>query len=81
MLSKTRKWKFRIQHIFNAIAENCSFVKDMTYEDFCRDPKTLKAVVWNLTIIGEAARHVPPSIEVAKCERQRVVRGSVRLDF
>ena len=36
MPSKTRKWKFRIQPIFNAIAENCSFVKDMTYEDFCR---------------------------------------------
>jgi uncharacterized protein with HEPN domain len=48
MSSKPRSWKFRIQHILDTIAENTSYVRDMTYRDFCADVKTLKAVVWNV---------------------------------
>jgi len=62
---RPRKWKFRIRHILDAIAENSGYVGHMTYEGFCRDTKTVKAVVWNLVIIGEAARLVPPEIEAA----------------
>lgn len=34
----------------------------MSLDDFQNDPKTLMAVVAELTIIGEAARHVPDEI-------------------
>jgi uncharacterized protein with HEPN domain len=63
MSSKPRQWKFRIRHILDAIAENTSYVRGLTYHDFCVDSKTLKAVVWNLVIIGEAARLIPSDIE------------------
>jgi uncharacterized protein with HEPN domain len=65
MSSRPRRWKFRIRHILDAIAENSGYVGDMSYEEFCRDTKTVKAVVWNLVIIGEAARLVPFEIETA----------------
>ena len=35
MLSETSKWKFRIQHILNAIAESQDFIGSMSYESFC----------------------------------------------
>jgi uncharacterized protein with HEPN domain len=65
MSSKPRHWKLRIRHILGAIAENRQYTSGMTFEQFVRDPKTLKAVVWNLTMIGEAARHVPAEVEAA----------------
>ena len=37
----------------------------MSYEDFHKDQRTIDAVVRKLTIIGEAANHVPDAI----CER------------
>jgi uncharacterized protein with HEPN domain len=65
MSSRRRQWKFRIRHILDAIAENSSYVRGMTYSVFCADSKTMKAIVWNLVIIGEAARLIPPDIEEA----------------
>jgi len=65
MSSRPRTWKFRIRHILDAIAENTSYVSGVTYDTFCADSKTLKAVVWNLVIIGEAARLIPPDVEQA----------------
>jgi hypothetical protein len=61
MSFRPRQWKFRIRHILDAIAENSSY----TYGDFCADSKTMKTIVWNLVIIGEAARLIPPDIEKA----------------
>ena len=90
MLSETSKWKFRIQHILNAIAESRDFIGTMTYESFCTDAKTLKAVVWNLTVIGEAARHVPAHVEAAFPEipwpqlrgmRNHIVHAYDRIDW
>src|SRR5690349_11604594 len=63
MSSKPRKWKMRIQHILDAIAENLSYTDGVNYEQFGEDLKTLKAIVWNLTSIGEAARHIPSTVE------------------
>jgi len=65
MSSIPRKWKYRIRHLLEAIAECQSFTAGMTIEQFGADAKTLKAVVWNLMIMGEAARHIPAEIEAA----------------
>lgn len=54
----------RIQHILAAITENLSYTDGINYEQFGDDQKTLKAIVWNLTIIGEAARHIPSDVEL-----------------
>jgi uncharacterized protein with HEPN domain len=68
MSSTPRKWKYRIRHLLEAIAECQRFTAGMTEEQFGADAKTLKAVVWNLTIMGEAARQIPADIEAAYAE-------------
>jgi uncharacterized protein with HEPN domain len=62
----------------------------MTYGEFCQDTKTLKAVVWNLMMMGEAARYVPPDIVAAFPEipwqqmrgmRNHIVHGYDQIDL
>ncbi|HAO22821.1 MAG TPA: hypothetical protein DCQ37_21625 [Desulfobacteraceae bacterium] len=49
------------------IAESCifieEFVKDMDFEQFLNDEKTLSAVIRKLEIIGEAAKNIPDSVK------------------
>lgn len=62
MSSGRPKWKFRIRHMLDGIAECRSFVSGMSEEQLGDDKRTLYAVVWTLTMIGEAARHVPQEV-------------------
>ncbi len=59
MSSAKGKWKFRIQHILEAIASCRGFLGGLTEEQLAGDRKTLHAITWDLLTIGEAARHVP----------------------
>jgi uncharacterized protein with HEPN domain len=90
MSSKPGRWKLRIRHILAAIAENLAYTAGVPFEQFGADPKTLKAVVWNLTTIGEAARHVPAQVETAYPEvpwtkirgmRNHIVHGYDVIDW
>jgi uncharacterized protein with HEPN domain len=38
------------------------YTKDLDYDQFVRDDKTFDAVMRNLEIIGEAAKHVPQEL-------------------
>ena len=84
-----RPWHERIQDILAAVAEIEAFVAGLTRDQFLADAKTLKAVVADLTIIGEAARHVPDAIVDAHPEipwplmtgmRHRIVHGYYQVD-
>jgi uncharacterized protein with HEPN domain len=57
-----REWTFRIQDILDAVEKIQRFTAGTTLEVFERDEKLIDAVVHNLTIIGEAANHVPSEI-------------------
>jgi uncharacterized protein with HEPN domain len=57
-----RKWPRRIEDILDAISEIQVFVRGQSREDFCRDTKTLKAVMADLAVIGEAAGHIPDDV-------------------
>nr|WP_242042157.1 HepT-like ribonuclease domain-containing protein [Leptolyngbya sp. FACHB-541] len=46
-----------------AIAEIHEFTAELTFEEFQEDRKTVRAVLYNLAIIGEAVRSIPPEIE------------------
>jgi uncharacterized protein with HEPN domain len=89
MSSEHRAWSFRIRHILEAIAESRAFVAGMSFAEFCDDLRTLKAVVWNLAMIGEAARHVPETVQKASPDvpwqdmrgmRNHIVHGYDRID-
>ncbi len=90
MSSDPRHWKLRIRHMLDAIAENLQYTAGMSFEQLGSDPKTLKAVVWNVTMIGEAARHIPADLEAAHPEvpwakirgmRNHIVHGYDVIDW
>jgi uncharacterized protein with HEPN domain len=58
-----RDWKLRLEDILEAIARIDRYVAGMDYEAFRADDKTTDAVVRNLEVIGEAARHVPEEMQ------------------
>ena len=57
-----RLWKHRITDIIDSIKKIHEYVNLMEFEDFQRDDKTIDAVIRNLIIIGEAARHIPDEV-------------------
>jgi uncharacterized protein with HEPN domain len=57
-----RRWDIRIRDMLAAIEKIYSYTTHYNYQTFEGDSKTIDAVVRNLEIIGEAARHVPDDI-------------------
>lgn len=57
-----RDWVLRIDDILEAIERIMQYTAGMTWETFSTDDKTIDAVVRNVEIIGEAARHIPDDI-------------------
>lgn len=89
MSSETRGWPLRLADMIAAIAEARAFAAGMSFDEFRDDPRTLKAVLWNLSIIGEAARHVPAEVVAAHPEipwapmrdmRNRIIHGYDTID-
>jgi len=59
----SRSWKFRIEDIIEALDRIFHYVKDLNYDAWMKDQKTIDAVIRNLEIIGEAAANVPREIQ------------------
>lgn len=58
----TRSPRERILDILEALDEIRQFTHGMTFEQFQSDRKTLKAVMANFAIIGEASGHLPETL-------------------
>src|SRR3990170_5085995 len=58
----TRDVKLYIDDISNAIKEVEDFTKGLSFDDFCKDTKVIRAVAMDFIIIGEAAKHVPTEV-------------------
>jgi uncharacterized protein with HEPN domain len=57
-----RDWTLRVGDILEAIDRIAQYTAGMTWEVFSSDQKTLDAVIRNIEVIGEAARHVPDDV-------------------
>ena len=57
-----RSWPDRLRDILDAAAEIQSFAGGMDLAMFSADAKTVKAVLADFAVIGEAARHVPDEV-------------------
>ena len=57
-----RDWKLRVLDILEAVEGVRHYVEGMSFDDFTKDMRTIDAVIRKLTIIGEAAVHVPDKI-------------------
>lgn len=64
----SRDWQNRVRDVLAAIAEIREFTNDITFDEFQGDRKTIRAVLYNLAIIGEAFRGIPPELEASHPE-------------
>jgi uncharacterized protein with HEPN domain len=51
-----------LSDITNALDEIEEFTKDMSYEAFAADRKTINAVIRSLEVLGEATKHIPAAV-------------------
>jgi len=76
-----RDWQPRIDDMLACIRNIQEFTEGMTFEAFTTDLKTIRAVAFELTTLGEAARFVP--VEIQKCyphipwEKMQVIRNVI----
>jgi len=57
-----RDWSMRVRDILEAIDRIGLYVAGMSKEQFIADQRTIDAVVRNLIVLGEAAKHVPADV-------------------
>lgn len=85
-----RDWTLRVEDLLTAIRRIGDYTRGMDYKSFCADQKTIDAVIRNFSVIGEAARHIPPEIQDAHAEipwremrdmRNIVVHGYFQVDL
>ncbi|MDI6766880.1 MAG: DUF86 domain-containing protein [Bacteroidota bacterium] len=58
----TRSYSLYLNNILEAINRIARFIAEINIDEFLRDDKTKSAVVWNVEIIGEAAKQIPKQI-------------------
>jgi uncharacterized protein with HEPN domain len=58
-----RDWRIRISDILQAIEAVFELTAGLNEAQFCRDTRTVKAVLYDFAVIGEAARHVPLEVQ------------------
>ncbi|MEM2939009.1 MAG: DUF86 domain-containing protein [Candidatus Bathyarchaeia archaeon] len=59
---RKRDYRDYLQDILDSIKDIEDFTRNMDFEDFARDKKTINAVIRSIEVIGEAAKHIPKSI-------------------
>ena len=59
----TRSWKLRIEDILEAVERIERYTEGLRYDQWQTDQKTIDAVIRNIEVIGEAAKHVPPDVQ------------------
>ena len=58
-----RDYKLYLRDIKEAVEKIETFTKGFTFEEFSLDTKTVDAVIRNLEILGEAAKHIPKRLK------------------
>jgi uncharacterized protein with HEPN domain len=58
----TRDYGFFLRDILKALDDIAGFIGEMDFPAFLADEKTKSAVVWKITNIGEAAKHIPQPV-------------------
>ena len=59
---KKRDYRDYIQDIIDSVNDVELFTKDMNFESFAEDRKTVNAVIRSIEVIGEATKNLPKSI-------------------
>lgn len=62
-MPKKRSVKLFFADVLESTGNIRAYSRDMSYDEFKRDKKTIDAVVRNLEIIGEAVKNIPEEIK------------------
>lgn len=62
-MPKSRDAKLYLQDIASSISKINEYVKNMNFDDFANDHKTIDAIIRNLEIVGEAVKNLPKEIK------------------
>lgn len=73
-----RDWKLRIEDILEAIDDIGRFTEGMSFDALVSDIKTLKAVLYSIAVIGEAARLIPAEVQLTHLEIPWREMGDIR---
>jgi len=57
-----RTYKDYVLDVLSSIREIEEFIKDMSFNDFIKDRKTVNAVIRSLEVMGEAVKKIPQEI-------------------
>jgi uncharacterized protein with HEPN domain len=57
-----RDYRVFLDDMLDAARKVLEYTAGFTEKELFADPKTTEAVVWNLQVIGEAAKHIPEEI-------------------
>jgi len=57
-----RDYRLYLDDIIGSINNIEEYANGISYENFVKDRKTIDAVVRNLEVIGEAAKHIPEKL-------------------
>lgn len=60
-----RDYNLYLQDILDSALKIKKYCNGLNYRSFCKDDKTIDAVIRNFEIIGEAAKRVPNKIKLA----------------
>ncbi len=58
-----RTWQERIEDILTCARNIESFTSGMSFDAFLDDPRTIRAVAYEFTTLGEAARAIPEDVQ------------------
>jgi uncharacterized protein with HEPN domain len=71
-----REYRDYLEDILTAIDESAEFTRDISFEAFTRDRKTVNAVVRCLEVLGEAAKRIPDGLRAeAPCVPWKYMTG------
>lgn len=59
---KRRDYRDYLQDMIDSINDIDAFTKNMDFESFTKDRKTINAVIRSIEVIGEAAKNIPQSV-------------------
>jgi len=59
----SRDYRIYLKDILISISKIEEYISNLTFEDFMKDNMRVDAVIRNLEIIGEAAKHIPEEIK------------------
>ena len=57
-----RHWRLRVTDILECVASSEEYTRGLDFEAFSQDSRTVKAVIRDLTVIGDAAAAIPEGL-------------------